>query len=218
MTSEELMNIKCPKCQADIDFTVWNYLNVQLHPDVAKRLRNGSLFTVRCNHCGFQTNMAYPIIYDDIAHNVILKFTKAKTQAELEKEAETTKNEYAAARADDPGIVENLRLRLVTDMNDLIEKANIFNEGYDDRYVEIYKHLAKREIQKSKPELDIRSLRFRTEGGVQHFLLSDVDGKPVGSIKFDQLQYNQLIEECHIEKDCDPLVDEEWVQEYLGEL
>ncbi len=218
MASEELVKIKCPLCQTDIEFTQWNYLNAQLHPDIAQRLRDSSLFNVHCSHCKFQTNLAYPMVYDDIEHNVIIKFSKAKTQTELEKEAEECKAEYSELHKDAPDLVKNLRVRIVTNMNDLIEKAVIFHAGYDDRYIEIYRHLAKRELQKAKPELDIRKLRFRTEGGVEHFIISDVDEKPIGSIKFDQIQYNQLKEDCEIAEDRDPLVDEDWAQEYLGEI
>ena len=66
MSSFTYETIKCPNCQQEGTYMVWQSINVDLNPDQKQRVMDGSIFSWQCPHCGKQYNVLYPFLYHDM--------------------------------------------------------------------------------------------------------------------------------------------------------
>ena len=127
----EMKEVRCPECGAAIRFEFRATLSADREPEAAKALRRGGLLSVKCGGCGFQSTIRYPMLYTDLAHRAIIRCTATDDEEVLRMTAgEVRKTAEAFGGA-------ALRHRIVTDPEDLREKAEIFHAGLDDRHVEI---------------------------------------------------------------------------------
>lgn len=106
--------VSCPKCGKDIEFTMWQSINNEMS-FAMKDIISGKLFEVECKNCGLRTHVNYPILVNDMEHNVMIWYTYPDGIEEAEKALVPMKKMY------------NGHLRIVTDQADLREKVAIFN-------------------------------------------------------------------------------------------
>ena len=126
MSIPHKQTVKCPKCGEEIEFTLWQSINTEMDfaiPDII----SGKLFEVECKKCGYKTHVNYPMLFNDMIHNVMIYSVAPDSTEETEKALDSLKKMY-------PG-----RTRIVTDQSTLREKTAIFNAGLDDRVTEILK-------------------------------------------------------------------------------
>lgn len=126
--------VKCPKCGEEIKFTYWQSINTEMDfaiPDII----SGKLFEVKCEKCGYETHVNYPILFNDMIHGVMINYVMPESVEEAERVAN-----YMSERMD------FCRFRIVTDQIDLREKTAIFNAGLDDRIVELLKLIVMAQI------------------------------------------------------------------------
>ena len=126
MSIPHKQTVKCPKCGEEIEFTLWQSINTEMNfaiPDII----SGKLFEVECKKCGYKTHVNYPMLFNDMIHNVMIYSVAPNSTEENEKALDSLKKMY-------PG-----RTRIVTDQSTLREKTAIFNAGLDDRVTEILK-------------------------------------------------------------------------------
>ncbi|WP_324725999.1 CpXC domain-containing protein [Actomonas aquatica] len=132
MSQSAVTQISCPSCGHDQDFTLWNSINVGLDPDKKSALKNGSLTRFTCAKCAHETDVNYPILYHDPAH----AFMVWLHVGEGEVDTDTL-----------PGgeVLEGYHLRVVASRNALIEKTHVLEQGLDDRVMELFKALMRRD-------------------------------------------------------------------------
>ena len=75
MSSFTHETIKCPNCQQEGTYMVWQSINVNLNPDQKQRVMDGSIFSWQCPHCGKQYNVPYPFIYHDMTNQFMVQYT-----------------------------------------------------------------------------------------------------------------------------------------------
>lgn len=183
----EMKEVCCPECGAAIRFEFRATLSADREPEAAKALRRGGLFSVKCGGCGFQSTIRYPMLYTDLAHRAIIRCTATDDEEVLRMTAgEVRKTAEAFGGA-------ALRHRIVTDPEDLREKAEIFHAGLDDRHVEIMKPFVMQQLREAKPDLPVAYLRFHEADGGDVFTAYDAGGSPLGSFPFNRRAYEEGI-------------------------
>ena len=134
MSQQIEQTIKCPKCGKELKFKVWKSISTETESAIADII-SGDLFRLKCDGCGYSTIVSYPMLFNDMVHNVWIWFVKGE-----EKSLDMNSIDVAKAIG--------TRVRIVDSQQSLREKTAIFNAGLDDRVVEIAKaatalHLSK---------------------------------------------------------------------------
>ncbi len=147
MSQPEKQTCKCPKCGAEIEFTMWHTINTEMDfaiPDII----SGKLFEVTCPKCGLRTHVNYPILFNDMIHKVMIWNVEPGREEEAAKSLEITRKLYDG------------RVRIVSDLSDLREKTALFSEGLDDRVVEILKLIVAVQLQEQLKGKDVRGMYY----------------------------------------------------------
>ncbi len=66
--------INCPNCRQPIVADIEQLFDVGEDPSAKQRLLSGTTNVVRCPHCGFQGNLATPLVYHDPDKELLLTF------------------------------------------------------------------------------------------------------------------------------------------------
>lgn len=126
MSKSSSTTLKCTGCGAEAQFTTWESLNVSLNPEQKEPLLKGELTLFTCKECGWSGHVVYPMLYHDM---------KQKFMVWLVPNAESNAIKDMGFRES----MANYRFRRVSDLNELKEKIYLFDEGYDDREMEVLK-------------------------------------------------------------------------------
>ncbi|MBP1572924.1 MAG: CpXC domain-containing protein [Oscillospiraceae bacterium] len=150
--------ITCPKCNNTQGFDVWYSLNADIDPDAKEQLLNGTLFGYRCEKCGYESNVDYGMLYHDMTNMAMVYYVH-------ESEIEETKKGFIDTN-DMMGIeMPEYKKRIVTNRNALREKAVIFDNGLDDRPIEIIKLLYDVKAMQDNPDAKISAVYFIVKDG-----------------------------------------------------
>lgn len=208
MSLENKEIIKCPECGKENEFIVWQSLNGDLDPKAKQQLLDGTLFQFKCSGCGCESNVSYPTLYHDMSKRLMIYFVR-------EEEVEETKKTFEP-NSEFGFVLEGYRRRIVTDQNSLREKAIIFENGLDDRVVEIIKLIYFSNLRQSHPDAKIDVVYFMVADGEYqiHFLgetplIASVDTSLYGKVALD---FSDKIENA---KD-DYIIDLEWALRVLS--
>jgi hypothetical protein len=69
-----LSNVRCPNCQSPLSIRVEQLIDVERDPGSKARLLSGSLNRVRCPTCGWEGQLATPLVYHDPGHELLLTY------------------------------------------------------------------------------------------------------------------------------------------------
>ena len=69
-----LSNVRCPNCQSPLSIRVEQLIDVERDPGAKARLLSGSLNRVRCPSCGWEGQLATPLVYHDPGHELLLTY------------------------------------------------------------------------------------------------------------------------------------------------
>jgi hypothetical protein len=70
--------IRCPNCQTPIQAEIEQVVDVAEDPSAKSRLLSGGLNYVQCPHCGYQGQLATPLVYHDPEKELLLTFMPAE--------------------------------------------------------------------------------------------------------------------------------------------
>ena len=137
--------ITCPACEEKAAAKMWTSINVTLDQQLKESVLDESLFTWTCPQCGSDALLSYPFLYHDMANKFMVYLVPGAKQESLnDAEAESRYPELG-------GVTK----RLAADLNELKEKILIFENGLDDRAVELTKlAMAKVAQKKHNKELE----------------------------------------------------------------
>ena len=208
MSLESKEIIKCPECGKDNGFIVWQSLNGDLDPDAKQQLLDGTLFHFKCECCGYESNIVYPILYNDMSNNVMIYFVKEDEIEEI-KSSFAFKSEFGQAMAD-------YRTRIVTDQNSLREKAIIFENKLDDRVVEILKLIYFSNLRQTQPDAKVEVAYFMVDNGEYyiHFLGETPLTAKVSPSLYEQVA-NDLVSKLEEVED-EYIIDMQWAIKTLS--
>ncbi len=140
MSMERVVKVTCPECGTEGDFVLWQSVNTQLDPETKQKVLNGELFQFTCPKCGIVTNVSYDLVYHQMEDQLMIQV--ASTDEEARVATESFNNFLDDSFM--PGFSlseQNYHFRIVRNLNQLREKIYIFDQGLDDRIVEILKVL-----------------------------------------------------------------------------
>ena len=106
-------------------------VNAATQPDLREKVRNWTLFTWTCPHCGTVGLLKFPFLYHDPAEHLMLVLTDTPLGAD--------------------GVPEGYIGRQVRSVGALIEKIKIFDAGLDDLIIELCKYVTCQELKKDVP-------------------------------------------------------------------
>ena len=136
MSSHREITISCPKCKQDHPFVMWHSINTTLNPEMKAAVKDRSAFLFECPSCGEKTYVDYGFLYHQMEDRIMIHYANSDENAEAV---------YKMLTEDDPtGMLQDMRkenylIRIVRTQNELREKIAIFDEGLDDRIIEIFK-------------------------------------------------------------------------------
>jgi ribosomal protein S27E len=131
MSKSESTTITCPGCNHEQQFTIWQSVNVTLDPTLKQKVLDRSLTTFECESCGHTTTIEQNLLYHDMARQLMI--LRRPTQDEPEELASESFGLLGTLSG------KGYDYRLVTSMNELVEKILIWEDGLDDRTVEVFK-------------------------------------------------------------------------------
>ncbi len=167
MSMTKMIQIQCPVCRHQFDYEIWETLNVELDPEASEKLKQGKFFQVRCPSCQETLRPVYPMLYHDPANKAMVYFRPEATDEEIH-ECIKGHQDVLKKMADfiPPERLQEVapRLRVVTTVIELCEKAHIFGAGLDDRSIEFAKCLMIEEAYKREPQRKVKYALFEFEG------------------------------------------------------
>lgn len=132
--AKKTVEFECPKCHRSDMRSLEDTLNAAQDPSGAQRLVDGTYFRDVCQYCGAMIHLTRDLLYHDPSHHAMCFLC---TEDAAVKEAVESIRE--ASRRPEGKALEEYAVRIVTDERRLQEKAFIWQMGYDDKAVEMWK-------------------------------------------------------------------------------
>ncbi|MBP5488417.1 MAG: CpXC domain-containing protein [Bacteroidales bacterium] len=117
----------CPKCGAEFAAPDLRSINIAKDPSLKDRVKDGSLFMVKCPRCGSDSLVQEPVLYHDPSQRLLIAYTSAGLSSDG---------------------LEGYTCRLVGSIGELIEKVKVFDAGLDDIALELLKYVTAQELKK----------------------------------------------------------------------
>lgn len=127
--------IKCPECGADVEVSRPAIINVQNTPEYKIQIVTGELFREICPQCGQGLQVVSRLTYHDMEKRLMVYFRPITSQEELK----TFDYEAIRSAIEDNFSAPNYAIRVVTSVNELMEKIRIAEFGLNDGVIEIAK-------------------------------------------------------------------------------
>ncbi len=127
--------VKCPECGANVEISRPAIINVQNDPGYKEKILSGQLFHEKCPKCGQELQVVSRTTYHDMEKRIMIYFRPITSQEELKS------FDYEAIRSaiEDNFTAPNYGIRVVTTVNELMEKIKIAEFGLNDGVIEIAK-------------------------------------------------------------------------------
>lgn len=206
--------VTCPKCNHEDIFRIYESINSTLNPELVQELIDWELFKYTCPNCQESYFLQYGFLYHDMVHQTMIQFVTNKEEVESAVEwLENSLNVIGENEGTEP--FSGYQIRVVSDIEDLVEKVQIAEAGYDDRIIEIMKF-----IQELDEEEDI-SLTY------DHFVFSKVglekyqfffinQNEAVASLDFSSELYERLEDEYADKLNIEYFIDSQWARKIIS--
>lgn len=204
MTSIFISSLNCPSCGEVSSFERYDRIDVSKAPQFRTALIDWELFKFTCNHCGHQLIIDYPTLYVDEENKAIIQYLPSNSSdlgsvpsiKELAAEFDTSK----------------YKCRVVTNLEDFVEKVQIFSEGMDDKAIEFMKYL------KSPNEEDImfsyEHMVFTKVGPVAYQFMFINQKEAVASLNFSSELYLDALAEVAEAGKGEYVINKDWAEEF----
>ncbi|MGI6766792.1 MAG: CpXC domain-containing protein [Lentihominibacter sp.] len=185
--------ITCPKCGKESEITLWKSINVSLDREMFDTVRNGEAFMFTCPHCGERTRMDYGFLYHQMEDMIMIYYThEDEVETAYEIFCGNNSTSKMMEKMFDKKAGEKYLYRIVTSQNRLREKLVIFDEGLDDRIVEMMKLIYLGKIAEDNPDLKISELLLYKPGDNEMIFEALFESGDIGHIDFDMEMYDAL--------------------------
>lgn len=123
------IELQCPECHESFHADIYPSINVQMDEGLKNKVLGGQLFDFECAHCHSTFHVPYPVLYHDMEKKLLIQFTP---------ETDLSKTKEVLDHVDKK---EDYTIRIVDSYRNWIEKLLIYENGLDDRIMELYKLL-----------------------------------------------------------------------------
>lgn len=225
MSKEHRESITCPKCGKKSDFTVWESLNTMLDPDEKPKVISGDLFRFTCPECGAVTTINYPMLYHQMEDHMMIYYVLSEEAYEQAYEfctGKKTNGEDSEHKLSDifGDAMSNYLYRIVLSQNSLREKIRIFDDGKDDRIIEIMKLFVGANIHNQQPEIEDFELYYDGSLESNDFAIVTAEGPPMhasvpeGVYEEMQESFSKRLPDIRDKKDL--LIDADWAMRFIS--
>ena len=187
-------SVKCPQCSQMSEVTVWSSITVKDSPDLKADLLSGKVNMFNCPSCSHFGLMPHPMLYHDEEKKLMISFSP--TNDPVLKQQLFDNIRKTSAQSDELEKLVGYNLRFTADYNELLEKVLIFDNGFNDKAIEVIKLMViSGDIDKSEQ----RVCRFcKFENGEIEFMIHDfIENQLYTStvpLQTYETVYNSLIE------------------------
>ena len=129
--------IECPGCHKKVSVERPAGINVQNDPEYKAKILTGAFFNEKCPHCGQGLQIVSRIAYHDMEKRLMIYFRPITSKEELK----TFDYESIRSAIEDNFKAPNYSIRVVTTVNELMEKIKIAEFGLNDGIIEIAKFI-----------------------------------------------------------------------------
>ena len=215
MSRMNMVTITCPNCEKEHPYKIWESINTKLDPEMKAAVKDRSAFTFECPDCGAKTRVDYGFLYHQMEDHMMIFYSQTDENAE---------EIYNMIKDESPNSLfktmkeENYLIRIVRSQDELIEKINIFDDGLDDRIIEIIKMLYLAIYQHDNPDAQ-RVMLFYIKRDDKHSLEIIEDNQYKGYFTITNEMYENICKE-HLEKLPDirkdiPFINSSWAMDKL---
>lgn len=139
MSTQTSRMFTCPKCEKDYEVITWDSINVQLDPDLREKLFHNEVFKFECPHCHSVYQIVYPCLYHNPEEKFIVWLVDDKIENDLKIKPEVPFS-----------FANGYTYRYCKKIMEFVEKIRIFEDGFDDRIIEMAKMFCEKQIIDSK--------------------------------------------------------------------
>lgn len=221
-TNNSLIKVKCPTCGKEHDFETWQCINVTDENGLKEKILNGQMFLTTCPECNQNINVEYSFLYHQVDDHFMVHYTIHDNETQSVLDMLTKPNKEQAP------MVKNLSennyiIRLVRTKADLIEKIIIYDEGLDDRAIEILKTVVAGRVLSEKPDIKISHILFKISADEGRFFQIFSENKEVAKASFSQELYQKIVGEfIHkmpgLREDRNLFVNNRWAGDILKKM
>lgn len=160
--------IKCPSCGQLSEMTVWESITAVDSPDLKAELLCGRLNIFRCASCGAAALVPNPVLYTDSEKRLMITFVPS---ADMEKHTNLLAVRSASKASGELDGISEYNLRFVSTYNEFLEKILIFDNGLQDKVIEVLKILV---LSQEPEKMEDRTCIFgkKDSGGIE-FMVQD---------------------------------------------
>ena len=185
---EHKVSITCPICKKTHDFPRVSIVDWSQDESVKQKFEDGSLFECVCPECHFWAKLNYSYMYQDADIREYIYYSAEQAETALQKD-QIARNAMAMAQ----GKTNDGLLRICYSEKDLKEKIAIFENGRDDRIVEVCKALKAQEYPFTE-ELFVTDIRYMNIGGQEVLRIILSDGGEEYATDFDEAYTRMEVE------------------------
>ena len=130
--------VTCPKCGAQSEFTIYNFVNEKEQPGVGAIIGDFNAHLHICPKCDTRVAYPYPTIYEDLENNVVFAYGTSK------EEAKQIREKFKSVKAEKSEVYGNCKLRVFTNLENFVDAVALHNMEYhfdEERYREFEKHM-----------------------------------------------------------------------------
>ena len=186
-------SIRCSKCGQMRAFTTWQSVRAE-DADLKSEILKRRLNIFECDICGTQALYPEPLLYTDDEKRLMITFAPCASDEEKKKIFDDIRS--ASRLSGELEEYAEYNLRIVYDYNDLIEKILIFDNGLNDKPVELIKLM----ILSQEPERaeKRRAVFGKKENNELEFLIRDTSDGMIYTSRVPMQSYETIYEQLRI--------------------
>jgi genome len=206
MTSIFISSLNCPSCGVTNSFECYDRIDVSKTPQFRTALIDWELFKFTCNHCGHQLIIDYPTLYVDEENKAIIQYLPSNCS----DVGSVPSIKELAAEFDTP----KYKCRVVTNLEDFVEKVQIFNEGMDDKAIEFMKYI-KRPNEEEDIMFSYEHMVFTKVGPIAYQFMFINHKEIVASLNFSRELYLESLAEVTEVGEGEYVIDTHWAEKFV---
>ncbi len=140
MKKPKTISVTCPACLEEGIFKTVPFIDASIDPEIKESIYNRGIFRFRCEECGEEILVSYECTYIDKDNNFIVSLIPENDDLAFETTGYT--------------------VRVVRTINEFVEKIAAFEDGIDDRVIELYKIMLEDQFEEERPNAEIIGIYY----------------------------------------------------------
>ena len=160
----------CENCGEEMNVPMTEFVDVSEDPKYKAAILDGSFFMVKCPACGDETLVEYPVMYMDPEKKLTIYLAPEHEPGLVDQ--------LNSLEIPDEEVDEEAVFRVVSFSSQLLEKIMIFDNGRDDRVMELYKAVVTESIREDWPDVTPVDLIYYANDGEEYLIIWDESTAP----------------------------------------